>query len=109
MLVPTYATFRPVQIKTLARYLRLLLFVFALSSNALPQAAPSQAAGQAGSDDPTPNLPPVKTTVTVNETLSSEAPAAITTLTHQQLQTIPGLEMDDRLRQVPGFSLFRRS
>jgi outer membrane receptor protein involved in Fe transport len=53
--------------------------------------------------------PPLKTTVTVNATISSEAPAAITDLTQQQLQQIPGVELDDRLRQVPGFSLFRRS
>jgi outer membrane cobalamin receptor len=55
------------------------------------------------------NPPPLKTTVTVNETLASETPAAITVLDQQQLLAIPGLELDDRLRQVPGFSLFRRS
>ena len=27
----------------------------------------------------------------------------------QQLQQTPGVNLDDRLRQVPGFSLFRRS
>jgi len=54
-------------------------------------------------------IPALKTTVTVNATLSSQAPAAITVLGQDQLQTIPGNELDDRLRQVPGFSLFRRS
>jgi outer membrane cobalamin receptor len=53
--------------------------------------------------------PPLKTSVTVNAVLSSETPAAITTLGPQQLQLIPGAELDDRLRQIPGFSLFRRS
>ena len=53
--------------------------------------------------------PALKTTITVNASLASEAPAAITVLGQQELQTIPGIELDDRLRQVPGFSLFRRS
>ncbi len=55
------------------------------------------------------NPPPLKTTVTVNATLASETPAAITVLDQPQLESIPGIELDDRLRQVPGFSLFRRS
>ncbi|HEY3940734.1 MAG TPA: TonB-dependent receptor [Bryobacteraceae bacterium] len=54
-------------------------------------------------------MPPLKTSVTVNATLSSETPASITTLGQQQLEDIPGIELDDRLRQIPGFSLFRRS
>ncbi len=53
--------------------------------------------------------PPLKTTVTVNATLSTETPAAITVLDQQQLTETPGINLDDRLRQVPGFSLFRRS
>jgi outer membrane cobalamin receptor len=53
--------------------------------------------------------PPLKTTVTVNTTISSEVPSSITVLNTQHLRLIPGIEMDDRLRQVPGFSLFRRS
>ncbi len=47
--------------------------------------------------------------MTVNATLSSEVPASIVVLDQQRLQSIPGVEMDDRLRQVPGFSLFRRT
>ena len=60
-------------------------------------------------DQQAPTPPPVKTTVTVNGSIITETPAAITVLTQQQLQTIPGVNLDDRLRQVPGFSLFRRS
>ncbi|MGH9692718.1 MAG: TonB-dependent receptor domain-containing protein, partial [Bryobacteraceae bacterium] len=60
-------------------------------------------------DANSPKPPPLKTSVTVNTVLSSETPAAITTLGAQQLQHIPGAELDDRLRQIPGFSLFRRS
>ncbi len=51
----------------------------------------------------------VKTTVTVNATLSSNVPASITVLGNQQLLDTSGVQLDDRLRQVPGFSLFRRS
>lgn len=54
-------------------------------------------------------MPPIQTTVTVNATLASPVPSFITVLTEEQLQQIPGVELDDRLRQVPGFSLFRRS
>jgi outer membrane cobalamin receptor len=53
--------------------------------------------------------PPIKTTVTVNATVSTETPASITVLDHKELEEIPGITMDDRLRQVPGFSLFRRT
>ncbi len=67
-------------------------------SNTLPTPPPA---------DQTP--PPLQTTVTVNATLSTETPAFITVLNQQQLQEIPGTNLDDRLRQVPGFSLFRRS
>ncbi len=59
--------------------------------------------------DPPPQLPPVTTTVTVNGTLSTETPASVTTLTGQDIELIPGTNLDDRLRQIPGFSLFRRS
>ena len=55
------------------------------------------------------SIPPLQTTVTVNGTISSDTPAAITVLNERQLRETPGTELDDRLRQVPGFSLFRRS
>lgn len=54
-------------------------------------------------------LPPITTTVNVTGTITSETPAAITVLNQDAVRAIPGIEMDDRLRQVPGFSLFRRS
>ncbi len=41
--------------------------------------------------------------------MSTEAPAALTVLNALQVQQAPGINMDDRLRLVPGFSLFRRS
>ena len=65
--------------------------------------------GSNQTNQPPQSAPPLKTTVTVNATLASEVPASITVLTGEQLEQIPGANLDDRLRQVPGFSLFRRS
>jgi outer membrane cobalamin receptor len=56
-----------------------------------------------------PVLPPLQTTISVNASVSTETPASITVLNQDSLQAIPGTELDDRLRQVAGFSLFRRS
>lgn len=54
-------------------------------------------------------LEPVRTEITVNEKIAAEAPAAITVWPKLQIQGNPGVNVDDRLRSVPGFSLFRRS
>jgi outer membrane cobalamin receptor len=43
------------------------------------------------------------------ETISAETPANVSTLDASDLQQTPGVNLDDRLRSVPGFSLFRRS
>lgn len=88
-----------------AYYLPFVLVTF-INSGAFAQSSPapdpqSQSAGHAPA--------PLKTTVTVNANVASETPAAITVLDQQQLEQIPGTNIDDRLRQVPGFSLFRRS
>jgi outer membrane cobalamin receptor len=56
-----------------------------------------------------PKLEPVKTSITVVEKISAETPANVTTLDSTALQLSPGTNLDDRLRDVPGFSLFRRS
>ena len=45
----------------------------------------------------------------MSEQISAEAPASITTVDQTQLTATPGVNLDDRLRQVPGFSLFRRT
>jgi hypothetical protein len=71
----------------------------------------------AGGADPAPNPPagdppkpePVKTSITVVEKISAETPANVTVLDQTALQQSPGTNLDDRLRDVPGFSLFRRS
>jgi outer membrane cobalamin receptor len=59
---------------------------------------------------PDPQKPePVKTSITVVEKISAETPANVTVLDSTALQQSPGTNLDDRLRDVPGFSLFRRS
>lgn len=72
-------------------------------------APPNQQPASTASTDPTPTPPMLQTTVTVNAGLVEESPEVITVLNPTDLQAIPGIELDDRLRQVPGFSLFRRS
>lgn len=42
-------------------------------------------------------------------TVATETPANITDVSSQELETQPGVNIDDRLREVPGFSLFRRT
>src|SRR5438270_244418 len=59
---------------------------------------------------PEPAKPePVRTSITVTEKISAEAPANVSEITSQDLERTPGTNLDDRLRQVPGFSLFRRN
>ena len=58
--------------------------------------------------DPAP-IDPVKTEITINEKIAAEAPASITVWPKLQIQANPGVNVDDRLRSVPGFTLFRRS
>jgi outer membrane cobalamin receptor len=53
--------------------------------------------------------PPLTTTVTVNATLTTEEPGSVSVLNQEQIKEFPGIELDDRLRQEAGFSLFRRS
>jgi outer membrane receptor protein involved in Fe transport len=52
---------------------------------------------------------PVRTTVTVVENISAETPASVRVLDSTAIEQSPGVNLDDRLRDVPGFSLFRRS
>lgn len=56
-----------------------------------------------------PKIEPVRTSVTVFERVEQDSPAAITTLGKLDVQQAPGVNLDDRLRLVPGFSLFRRN
>jgi iron complex outermembrane recepter protein len=48
-------------------------------------------------------------TVTRTEQRAGDAPADVTVLTRQDIDRSPSQTLDDLLRQVPGFSLFRRT
>ena len=54
-------------------------------------------------------LPPVRTSITVIERIETQAPAFVSVLEDKAIAQQPGVNLDDRLRSVPGFSLFRRS
>ena len=51
----------------------------------------------------------VVVTANKTETRLGETPASIVTLSSEEIQTTAAPTIDDALRQVPGFSLFRRS
>lgn len=59
--------------------------------------------------EPAGLLQKITVTATRVPTRLSETPANVTVLTSQDVATTAALELDDVLRQVPGFSLFRRS
>jgi outer membrane cobalamin receptor len=69
--------------------------------------AGSPAAAQAP-DEPT-RLEPVVVTATRLEQKAGDAPASVTVLTRDDIDHSASQTVDDLLRQVPGFSLFRRS
>jgi outer membrane receptor for ferrienterochelin and colicin len=54
-------------------------------------------------------IEPVRTEITVNEKIAAESPASIASLGKLEIRQNPGVNMDDRLRAVPGFTLFRRN
>lgn len=58
---------------------------------------------------PSPEPEPIQTSITVAERVSTEAPANVSVLPNALVRTMPGVNVDDRLRLVPGFSLFRRT
>jgi len=41
--------------------------------------------------------------------MSAETPANVSVVDAQELDATPGTNLDDRLRELPGFSLFRRT
>ncbi len=91
------------------RFLLVCLTLWACLASAQSSQPPSGAQPASTSEEEATKVPPLRTTVTVNATLTSPAPSSITVLGGEQLGQIPGVELDDKLRQVPGFSLFRRS
>lgn len=60
-------------------------------------------------DSEAPKIEPIKTSITVREKLESPAPTYITDYSEESIASRPGVNIDDRLRDVPGFTLFRRS
>ncbi len=58
---------------------------------------------------PESKIEPLKQSINVTDTISTDAPALITVVNKDKIESTPGIELDDRLRDVPGFSLFRRS
>ena len=54
-------------------------------------------------------IEPVQTSITVTGQIATEAPASISVIGKLELQQVPGVNIDDRLRVVPGFTLFRRT
>jgi outer membrane cobalamin receptor len=73
--------------------------------NGQQQSPPSQ--GQASNTEP--KLEPVKQSITVTDTVSTDAPASISVLNNTRIAATAGVNIDDRLRMAPGFTLFRRS
>jgi outer membrane cobalamin receptor len=66
-------------------------------------------AGQNQSLPEPPKPETVKTSITVVDKIATETPANVSVMDATSLQESPGTNLDDRLRDVPGFSLFRRS
>ena len=96
-------------------------FIEAQTQTQQSQTASPSDAGQANSPDvPTTNttqqpkpeandIPVLKTSVNVTDSISESSPANISVLPSETLQTDPGVSLDDELRIVPGFSLLRRT
>ncbi len=66
-------------------------------------------AAQSQTPPEAPKPDTVKTSITVVDKISTETPANVTVMDANSLEQSPGTNLDDRLRDVPGFSLFRRS
>jgi outer membrane cobalamin receptor len=54
-------------------------------------------------------LEAVRESITVTANVTAEAPASIIEIPRLQLEQVPGVNVDDRLRAIPGFNMFRRS
>jgi outer membrane cobalamin receptor len=68
-------------------------------------------ASQAAAQEPAAptRLEPIVVTPTRLEQASGEAPGSVTVLTRDDVRQSAAQTVDDVLRQVPGFSLFRRT
>jgi len=82
-----------------------LLICLAWTANLLAQAPPPGGAP----DQPGAKPEPLKTSITVVENVAAETPANVTLLDAATIQDTAGTELDDRLRDVPGFTLYKRA
>src|SRR6202044_2012203 len=78
------------------------------------QTTQSQTQGQTGqppraSQTDVIDIPVVKTAVTVSDNISEDAPANISVVSNETLDTYTGVSLDDQLLAVPGFSELRRT
>lgn len=64
---------------------------------------------QSPTDEPPASAEPVHSSITVVGNIETEAPAFVSTMNQQRIEQQPGINLDDRLRSIPGFTLFRRS
>ncbi|HXH83322.1 MAG TPA: TonB-dependent receptor, partial [Candidatus Tectomicrobia bacterium] len=76
-----------------------------------PAAAQEASAPPAAAQEPEPpvRLAPVVVTPSRLEQRADQAPASVTVVTQEDIRESASQTVDDLLRQVPGFSLFRRS
>jgi iron complex outermembrane receptor protein len=93
---------RPYPPHTVRTLLSAAALLLGLSLASLPVQAQDEA-------PPPTRLEPVVVTVTRIEQQSSEAPGSVTVVTDEDIRHSASQTVDDLLRQVPGFSLFRRS
>jgi len=54
------------------------------------------------------DLPPVRTSITVVAKVEAETPVSVTESTLQELEQTAGVNLDEKLGALPGFSLYRR-
>jgi len=59
--------------------------------------------------EPEVEIEPVKTSITVRADVDAPSSNFVTAFDEQQVISRPGVNLDDRLRDIPGFTLFRRS
>jgi outer membrane receptor protein involved in Fe transport len=70
---------------------------------------PQPSSADPSQPQPQPKLEPIQTSITVTGQITTETPAAITVVNSLALEEVPGVNIDDRLRVVPGFTLFKRN
>ncbi|MBI1734464.1 MAG: TonB-dependent receptor [Candidatus Rokubacteria bacterium] len=86
-----------------------LVAASALAQTTLPDVQTAQPTPPAPATDPPPRVDPVVITPGRIQQQAGEAPASVTVIPADDIRRSPSQTVDDLLRQVPSFSLFRRS